>query len=270
MATSIALGVTGLAGWRVLNDSEPRHLETIAKDGAVQRSTAYFRERIGHVQTPGDLVKDYRLLSVALGAFGLEDDIRNRAFIQKVLESDTKDDKSLVNRLSDKRYLRLAAAFGYGNGDAASPSLGDRISQAYLHREYERRVGEGDENLRLALNARREMQQFIGRDSSDKTLWYEVLGNPPLRKVFEGAFGFGDSYGKLPIDRQLEEFMRAAERLLGGASFAHLASTDGIDRLARTFLARTQLSTSPVQNRYSAALSLLARDMPRDFSSTSA
>lgn len=258
MTTPIAIGSTGIAGWRVLKNSESRHLETVAKDAVVQRSTTYFREKIGSVQNAGDLVKDYRLLSVALNAFGLEQDIASKAFIQKVLESDTSDDKSLVNRLSDKRYLRLAEAFGFGAAGSAPQALGDRISESYLQREFERRVGETDENLRLALNARRELEQMSGRDSSDRTLWFEVLGNPPLRKVFEGAFGFGNSYGKLPIDRQLEEFTKASDRFLGSAAFADLTSDEGVDRLIRNFLARSQLQTSSVQNRYSAALTLLA------------
>lgn len=258
MTASIAIGATGLAGWRILKTNEARHLETIANDAVFQRSTAYFREKIDTVTSAGDLVKDYRLLSVALGAFGLEEDVSSKAFIQKVLESDTGDSESLVNRLSDKRYLRLAAAFGYGDTSRDAQSLGERISEAYLQRDFERRVGESDENLRLALNARREMEQLSGRESSNNTLWFEVLGNPPLRKVFEGAFGFGESYAKLSIDRQLEEFSKASERFLGSAFFEDLTTEEGIDRLVRNFLARSQLQSSPVQNRYSAALTLLS------------
>lgn len=257
MAGTISLGVGGLAGWQILKNSEKRQLEVLAKDASVQRSTDYFRQNISAIQSAGELVQDYRMLSVALGAFGLEEDISSKAFIQKVLESDTSDPKSLVNKLSDKRYLRLAEAFGYGSDGSGGAGLADRISDAYLHREFERRVGEGDENLRLALNARRELAQFAGRDSSDKTLWYEVMGNPPLRKVFEGAFGFGTAYGKLSIDRQLEEFTKASERYLGSASFKDIASSEGTDKLIRAFLAREQIKASTVQDRYSSALSLL-------------
>ncbi|MCF3974234.1 DUF1217 domain-containing protein [Paracoccus salsus] len=257
MTPAITFGVGGLAGWRILKNSEARQLQVLSQDTALRRSTAYFRDNISSAPTAGDLVKDYRLLSVALGAFGLQDDIGNKAFIRKILESDISDDRSLVNRLSDKRYLRLAEAFGYANG-APGTGLADSVSEAFLQREFERRVGEGDENLRLALNARREMQALAGRDSSDRTMWFEVLGNPPLRKVFENAFGFGDSYGKLSIDRQAEEFTKASERFLGSASFKDLATDEGIDRLVRNFLARSQLQDSPVQNRYSAALTLLS------------
>lgn len=258
MTAAITFGVGGLPGWRILTNSESRQLEVLSGDPVVRRSTAYFRDNIAAARTAGELVGDYRLLSVALGAFGLESDISSKAFIRQVLESDVGDSESLVNRLADKRYRRLAEGLGYGSAEGVPEGLGETVSAAYLQREFERRVGEGDENLRLALNARRELRQFAGRDSKDSTLWYEVMGNPPLRKVFERAFGFGDGYGKLPIDRQLDEFTRASERRLGSSSFADLATEDGIDRLIRNFLARSQLEQSTVQNRYSAALTLLS------------
>lgn len=258
MATPIIVGAGGLTGWRILKNTEARQLDTLAKDSVVQRSTAYFRENISTASTAAELVGNYKLLSVALGAYGLEEDIASKAFIRKVLESDIGDDDSLVNRLGDKRYRRLAEAFGYGTSAGVSTTIGERVSDAYLQREFERRVGEGDENLRLALNTRRELQQFAGRDASNNTLWYEVLGNPPLRKVFEGAFGFGSSYGTLSIDRQLEEFTKASERFLGTASFKDLSTEEGTDRLIRNFLARSQLQETTIQNRYSAALTLLS------------
>ena len=95
------------------------------------------------------------------------------------------------------------------------------------------------------------------RTSSNKTLWYEVLGNGPLRKVFEGAFGFGTTYGRLPIDRQYEEFTKAAERTLGSSSFKDLSQPDAIDQLVHNYMARSQIATASGQNRYSAALTLL-------------
>ena len=46
--------------------------------------------------------------------------------------------------------------------------------------------------------------------SSDKTMWYEGLGNKALRTVFEGALGMNNSIANLPIDRQLEMFVSVA------------------------------------------------------------
>ncbi len=253
---TISVGATGLLGWKIVQRTEARQIETVARDPVVQRSVTYFRENIARAAKAEELVKDYRLLSTALSAFGLEADLPNKAFIQKVLESDTSDKSSLVNRLADKRYLRLAEAFGYG-ADKPAKNLADTVGTAFVQREFERRIGESDENLRLGLNARRELQQLAGRDSSDRTLWFEVIGNAPLRKVFQGAFGFSASYGRLPIDRQLEEYTKASERLLGTSSFKDMSSPETVDKLIRTFMARSQLEANPVANRYSAALTLL-------------
>lgn len=259
MSGSISIGVGGIAGWRIVQRSEAQQIQRLAKDPIVQRSTAYFQENITRTTKAEELVKDYRLLSTALSAFGLEADIANKAFIQKVLESDVTDKKSLVNRLADKRYLKMAEAFGFGSAKPAN-NLSENVSKAFVQREFERRIGEGDETLRFALNARRELQEMGTRTSSDKTLWYEILGSPPLRKVFEGALGFGTAYGKLPIDRQYEEFTRAAERTFGSSSLKHFTQPDAIDRLVKNYMVRSQINISSTQNRYSAALTLLSRN----------
>ncbi|MCZ0959997.1 DUF1217 domain-containing protein, partial [Paracoccus benzoatiresistens] len=223
--------------------------------GIIQRATAYFRENLTQDTTAEDLVGDYRMLKVALGAIGLEDDIANKAFIRKVLESDIGDSASLVNRLGDKRYLKLAQAFR--NLDNTEGTSG-KVTEAYVRRQFEKRVGEGDESYRLALNARNEMKAFATRTSSDKTMWYEVLGNKALREVFEGAFGFGSTIANLSVDRQLEEFMSASERILGSSNFAQIGKDEMTDKLLTRYLALSQIQTTTSTNRYSAALTLLS------------
>ncbi len=252
--TAITVGLTGLAGWRVLQRTETRQVEATAKDPAVQRATAYLRENLTAKTSAEDLVSDYKLLRVALGAFGLDGDIANKAFIRKVLESDLEDSASLANRLGDKRYLKLAQAFGKRSEAAAAQTL----TQAYVQREFEKRVGEGDETYRLALNARNEVKAFAARTSSDRTLWYEVLGNEPLRKVFQGAFGINKSVANLSVDRQLELFMSASERVLGSSSFADITTDVTIEKLTTRYLALSQIQTTTTSSRYTTALSLLS------------
>lgn len=267
----ISFGIGGLPGWRVLQRMEGRQKEIVAKSPIVQRHTDHFRDRLELTDTADKLVGNYRMLSVALGAFGLQDDIGNKAFIKKVLESDLDDRKSLANRLGDKRYFRLAEAFDFHgkknrterpNDDQKKADLTEftnQIATAYRDREFERRVGLADESLRLALNAQREIAGFGSRDATEKTLWYEVLGNPPLRKVFESAFGFGAQFAKLPIERQLTEMMNGAERLLGSSSFTSIAEPENTEKLIRNFLVRSESVTSSGQNRFSVALVLLSQ-----------
>ncbi|MGY9047267.1 MAG: DUF1217 domain-containing protein, partial [Rhodobacterales bacterium] len=77
------------------------------------RETTAFKEQIQSVQTSEQLLDNRNLLKVALGAFGLDDDLNNREFIRQVLDSDLSDAKSLANRLADKSYLALAQAFNF-------------------------------------------------------------------------------------------------------------------------------------------------------------
>lgn len=259
MSASISVGLTGIAGWKVLQRSEDRQLQAVAQDQVVQRSTEYFREKLSAGLSTDELIGDYKMLSVALKAYGLEDDLPNKAFIRKVLESDLSDNASLANRLSDKRYLKLAQAFNLTSETVDTKALGQQVTDAYVQREYEARVGAADETYRLSLNAQRELQAMASRGSSNRTLWYEVIGNSALREVFSTALGFGDNYGSLPIDRQLEEFTKAADRILGTSDLKEIATGEGIDKLITNYIARSQLASDNIaQNRYSAALTLLA------------
>lgn len=255
MTSAISIGIGGIAGWRVLQRIEARQVEITAKDPVIQRTTAHFRETLTADTTAEDLVGNYRMLQVALGAHGLDSDLPNRAFIRKVLESDLSDTSSLVNRLGDKRYLRLAQQFQ----DRDNPETRQDVAQAYVQQQFQKRVGAGDDSYRLALNARDELKGFATRTSSDRTMWFEVLGNKPLRKVFEGAFGFGNAMASLSVDRQLEEFTKASERVLGSSSFAAIGSAETMDRLITRYLALSPAQSASSGNRYSAALSLLAR-----------
>lgn len=254
---AFSIGIGGLAGWKVLQRIETRQVEVLAQERAVQNATTYFRENLSPDMTAQDLVSDYRMLSVALKAFGLDADMGNKAFIRQVLDSDPGDRDSLANRLSDKRYLKLAQAFGMAGGNVDTEALGQMISANYVQREFEARIGAADDTMRLAMNARRELQAMAGRSSSNTTLWYEVLGNVPLRTVFQTAFGFGDSFGRLPIDRQVQELTRAAETRLGSGQLTEIAAEDGIERLISNYLVRAQMTISTAQNRYSSALALL-------------
>lgn len=261
MNNVLYVGSTGIAGWNALQRMEGRYIETISKDSTVSREIDHFKRNFSSETSSRELVGDFRMLSVALKAFGLEGDIANKAFIRKVLESDLSDEKSLANRLSDKRYLRLAEAFNFSGDDELGDSrlaLTDQVSEAFIEREFERRIGEGDVNLRLALNARRELMEMSSRDSSDATLWYEVLGNPPLRSVFTSALSLPESFSKLPIDRQYSEITSRAIRNFGTSSFSAITSSNNMDQLINTFLARAQLQVSPSLSSYEIALSILS------------
>lgn len=254
----IAAGIGGLAGWRLLQRTGEQQLAALARDPQVARERARFEAGTDKLTSAEALVGDYQMLKVALTAFGLENDLPNKAFLRKVLESDLSDPKSLVNRLTDKRYRQFAEAFGLGAGGAAAQpaAVARRVSSLYLERELERRMDDVDPNLRLAMNAERELALIARSGSTDRTKWFEVMGNTPLREVVQTALGLPEATVQMPVDSQAELFAEAASRRFGVSSFADFAAAGPRGRLIDTFLARASVQSTSA-TPYSTALAIL-------------
>ncbi len=261
MSVAPVLPAGGYLGWRFLGRTLAVQRTAFAAAPGRQRDEAYFRAKIGTIDTAEELVSDRRLLAVALGAFGLDADINARAFLRKVLESRTLDPTSLAGRLADKRYGEMAAAFGFGDYAVPRSKLSDfpdRILGAWRERQFEVAVGEQDRAMRLALGGRRELAALAARDVTDKTKWFTIMGNPPLREVFETAFGLPRGFAALDLDQQLASLRSHARRAFGDDRVAQFADPARMESLMRRFLIRAEiaqsgLSAAPAQ----AALTLL-------------
>lgn len=234
----------GMAGWRFLQDT--RHAQQQAFDSApaMQRDTEYFADRIGTVDTPGDLVNDYRLLKVALGAFGLDDDLPNKAFIRKVLEEGALDSQSFANRMVDKRYLALAEAFGFDLG-TPNTKLSDfavRIVESYNTRQFEIAVGAQDANMRLSLGLARDLGEIVAADNTADGKWFSILGNEPVLRVFRTALNIPEEAGALDIDKQVGIMRDRAKVVFGDGEVAQFADPERVEELNRLFLVRSQIN----------------------------
>ncbi len=251
----------GYAGWRFLTRTQEDQSASLAATPRIARDAEYFRQTIGQVASTADLVGDFRLLRVALTAFGLQDDLPNKAFIQRILDDGVADPDALSNRLADKRYRAFSEAFGFGSDLpplTRSPGFADRILDRFQARSFEQAVGEVNGDMRLALNATRELPEIAASGARDSTLWFRVMGNTPLRTVFETAFGLPDSVGTQDLDRQLSIFEDRAEAVLGEASVTQFAQPEKLDELVRLFLARSQVNQLPTTTTSaSIALTLL-------------
>ncbi len=253
--------IGGYAGWAFLTRTRTDQQAAFDNSAAMRRNTDYFAEKIGEVQTAEDLVADRRLLQVALGAFGLDEDIGSKYFIQKVLEDGTLKDDALANRLSDKRYLQLSKAFGFGDFDTPRTALstfGDEIVSAYREKQFEIAVGEQDESMRLALGLDGALSEIAERDTTENGRWFTVMGQAPVRRVFEYALGLPSSVGALDLDQQLTIFRDRAASRFGDGEVAQFTDPAKREELVKLFLLRSQTETfTSSQYGQSTALTLL-------------
>lgn len=253
------LPATGLVGWRFLERTLESQQTAFQIAPVIANDAEYFRANIGAVTSAEALVEDRRLLSVALRAFGLGDDIGNTFFVRKILEDGVSRPDALANRLSDSRYKAMSEAFGFGDLPVARTQLSyfaDEIIDRFHQVEFETAVGAQDNDMRLALNARRELATLAEDGGGADTLWFRVMGNPPLRQVFEKALGLPSSFGALDIDKQLDVFRRKSGDQVGAAEIAGFRDGDRLDALIRRFLLRSQVDAA-AQQPGSIALTLL-------------
>lgn len=246
MSFSPVLPMSGYTGWSFLKRTYDTQVQSFNAAPMMQRDVDYFRDRIGTVTTAEELVSDRRLLRVALGAFGLDADIGNRYFIQRVLTDGTTDSDALSSKLADKQYARFSAAFGFGDGGVPATrteGFADRIVAAYQTRQFEVAVGQQDDNMRLALNAQRELAALAGTNSSDDTKWFTIMGSEPLRRVFETAFGLPSGFVSLDLDRQLSVLRDKMQALTGDSEPGQFTDADRLDSLLRRFLVRAEASS---------------------------
>ena len=257
------LPLSGYAGWTFLKRTMDRQQAVQQALPVQKRDEVYFRDRIGKVQTAEQLVSDKRLLRIALTAFGLENDVNSKAFIQKVLEGGTLTEGSLANKLADKQYQKFSAAFGFG--DFSVPRTGistfpDEILAQLRARSFETAVGAQNNGFRLALNAEREIPALAARPISETAKWYSLLGNAPLREVIQTAMGLPKSFASIDLDQQVEVLKSRTETAFGSNLVSQFSDPARMDALIRRFHLRTEIQDQGVGNSAAAiALTLLRR-----------
>jgi hypothetical protein len=257
----------GFAGWTFLKRTMAQQTKAFSAQPSLQRDEAYFREKISTVKTAEQLVNDPRLLRVALGAFGLEADAGNKFFIRRILEDGTLKPTSLANKLANKQYQKFSNAFGFG--DFATPrtqlsDFADKILAPYRAQQFSVAVGTQNPDMRLALNAERELPELAQSSASPLSKWYTVLGNPPLRAVFERAFGLPASFGAIDIDKQVTTMQARTAAMFGSSDLGQFSDPDKLNKMVRQFLVQSDLkATNTAQSGGQVALTLLQQSATR-------
>lgn len=236
---------SGLGGWRFLQDTYDSQFKVFTQSVELQRDTDYFRENISSIQTAEDLVADRRLLSVALGAFNLQDDINNKYFIRKILEEGSVNDDALANRFSDPRYKEMSQAFGFGPGEflkVGEAIFVDAIIQRFETIEFEVAAGEQNESMRFALYAERELELLANEDMSNDAKWFTMMSEPPLRALFETAFNLPSAFGQIDLDQQLGVFKDRAKKQFGSDDLSVFSDPALVQELITKYVVREQLA----------------------------
>jgi hypothetical protein len=240
----ISVPFGGVAGYALLQRRMDDNLAQVARAPQVTRKLQYFRDNIRNADSPEALMGDYRLAKMVLTAYGLGEEIGKKAFVEKVMEQGTDDPNSFANRLRDHRFQAMAKGVGFGNIGGSRTLFNkfkDEIEQGYLQQTLEEAVGASDDGLRLAINFQRRIGSIASGGAVENAGWFQIMGELPLRRVVEGAFGLPTSFGLIDLDQQRAVLTKRTKELFGGTgSPAALANPENADKMIRRFLAISQ------------------------------
>jgi hypothetical protein len=139
----------------------------------------------------------------------------------------------------------MSEAFGFGSSEIRNTSLstfGPEIVEKYNRQSFEVAVGQQDEAMRIGLYAQRQLNEVASGEGTETTKWYSVMGQPPLRALFETAFGLPTAFGQIDIEQQLSTLQDKASSFFADKSVSQFADPDVQEQLISTYIARSQLA----------------------------
>ena len=216
--------------YRTISRNLPRALAATAKAPDVATQTKYFQAHIGEVKSAADLMKNFRLLSYALTAFGLQDMAGSRALIRKVLEGGAADPKSFANTMNDARFREFARAFDFRTHGAATTRRAEAtaaVVEKFTRQTLETRAGATNEGVRLALYFERKAPSIADA--------YDILADKALLEVTRVALGLPAAMSQQNIDVQ-------AKTLAKKIDFAEFRDPAKVQRFVQRYAAMADMT----------------------------
>ncbi|RVA03098.1 DUF1217 domain-containing protein [Mesorhizobium sp. M7A.F.Ca.US.001.02.1.1] len=167
----------------------------------IKSETAYYLANVTNVKSVDDLMANSRLYNYVLSAYGLDPATESKDLIRNVLAGGIRDADSVANKMTNKAYAGLAAAFNFEQyGEAATtinPAQQPTVDK-YMRQTLEEDAGQTNQGVRLAL--------YFDRKAPTITSWYDVLADTALASVVRTVLGLPDSFATADVDKQAQLF----------------------------------------------------------------
>jgi hypothetical protein len=245
---------TTTASYLQVESNLARYQQMTADEPAVKTASAYYAANIGKVTSISQFVNNYRLLSYALNAYGLGDQINSKALITQVLQGGVTNPKALANTLNNSQWKAFAEAFNFVGNGAASISTSSAIQTTesnYVEQQLESDQGEQDPGVQLAL--------YFQRVAPTVTNAYGILADKNLLEVVQTIFGLSPNANAADIDTEASQISKILP-------ISELQNPATVKQLTERFTAMYDLEYGPT----SGATSSLSVTGGNDSTTTSA
>lgn len=260
MAFQPVIPMSGIGGWKFLQATYDKQLQSFARSPQVRNERNYMIDKFAEPMSVENFLKDTRLVRAAMTAFDLSGEEWKKGFINKVLKEVGDPESTFLARLNNSKYTAFAKALAPENGMISlSPDQVAIMAVRFERNSFESAVGEIDDNMRLALNYQADIASIVGNGSSDSAIAYRILGDLPISSVLKTALNLPQDTSKLPVERQAEILTTGLKRAFGVGKLSELASPEVVEKTIIRFHAMKSISEfSATSSGASNALVLLS------------
>ncbi len=259
MAFQPVVPLSGIGGWKFLQATYDKQLQSYTNSPQVRNDRDYMIEKFSQPIAVEDFLKDSRLMRVTMTAFDLSGEEWKKGYINKVLKEVNDPESTFLARLNNPKYTAFANTLKPANG-TISLDVEDIAAMAvrFESNSFEIAVGEVDDTMRLSLNYKSEISTMVGSGSSEDAIAYRLMADVPTFTVVKTALNLPSDMSNLPVERQAEMIKDGLKRALGVSKLADIASPEAVDKLIVRYHAMKSISEgAAAYSPASAALTIL-------------
>ncbi|MFN4183312.1 MAG: DUF1217 domain-containing protein [Hyphomonas sp.] len=259
MAFQPVVPLSGIGGWKFLQATYDKQLQSYTNSPQVRNDRDYMIEKFSQPISVDDFLKDSRLVRATMTAFDLSGEEWKKGYIKKVLQEVNDPSSTFLARLNNPKYTAFANALKPVN-DKISLEEDDIAAMAVRFEaiSFEIAVGEVDDTMRLSLNYKSEISAIVGSGAKEDTIAYRLMADIPTYTVVKAALNLPSDISKLPVERQAEMIKSGLKKALGVSKLSDIASPELVDRMIVRYHAMKSISEGAASySPASAALTIL-------------
>lgn len=197
-ASSTSLtGTDPVAALEQAEQDETRDIAITAAEPQIAREISAFTAAVKSATSASQLLSNPTVMQVLLTANGLADQIPYTALAKQTLLSNPDEPSSLVNKLTDSRWLPVVQTYDFANQGLSviqNPSVVSAIANGYAEYTWLSSLDQVTPGLANALTFRSE--------ASGITSVEQILGDPVMFSVVTGALGIPEQIVFQPLAAQ--------------------------------------------------------------------
>ncbi|GBR08386.1 DUF1217 domain-containing protein [Acetobacter oeni] len=256
-------GLSPVSTYLADESNETKAAETYAKtDSTVSNYVKSFEETAPGITSADALLKNYKALTVVLGAYGLSSLASETALVKDLLTQDPTSSTSVAKKSDNATWLKFAEAFSAWNevstsssssstSPFADPTALESTVSNYEQQAYETSLESSDSTTGTVSGVGNAL--YFTRSMTTSMTLDDIMSDSKLLTVVETVSGFNPTqFGALNYDEQKQLLSKAV-------NLTDFSSTKKIQQYAERYLATLQYAPQTV-TKTNTLLSLYGAD----------